>query len=601
MTTEQSNSELLREIIDSPEGELLSDADRIKLNYKIRCEKRLEELGQPEFRRFWFGKGKISSYYLRKFLEENGFGRYQSNESRLIETQLFKNERGVLQLHNPNSVKRWLREYFESLDDFDYELIFYYPDDTDIYREDLLSSLQDYTETMLKTKCLDDLSVWSEDSFSGTNPFNMFNDTKDKAYILFENGVVEITKDSIDLLPIASIEDKGQVWESSIRKHNISLTDKDEGMFCKFFNRTMYRERDDKTNVSDWMDEFELNDESNGELTALRTSYGYLIHSHNTPDVSKLVFYIDEHSELGRPEGGNGKSVVMESIEHYKKKALQDGKRFRQNMDGDRFQFSNVELDTKFVFIDDITPEFHFEKLFSMITGDMEVEGKGVNKFVIPKSRKPKMGLTTNYVLASNGTSFERRQHIVEFGNYWNRCLNEGESPSDDKHLGGTLFSWDKGDDEWNKFYNFGFKCVQEYLQSGLVSSTNKNYLTKSIKLLVEGKDGDGQGTEWLIDWVKTTRISDGYLKDGISEDELYSQFTKDNVTLVPSSKGIWDLKYFSQAIWTLVDLTDGWYYNKHLARNGNTKSQRRWLKGTRGNQVPYIRITTSFDDDWSK
>tara|TARA_Y100000031_G_C8222077_1_gene386471 strand:+ start:2 stop:1843 length:1842 start_codon:yes stop_codon:yes gene_type:complete len=542
---------------------------------------------------------KVKTYELRSFLIDNGFGRFKSTESRLEETRLFRNDNGVLKLHNANSVKRWVRNFIESIEQADFCRVFNDAEE-ESFKFDVLRMWQDFSETNLKTRVLDDLPEWSDEHYADKR-LNLFTDTPDECFIRFQNGVVKITKDNVELLERDVIKEKGQVWESSIRKHNIKLDLKNtNGMFSKFFNRTMYRHKEDIDGIENWIDEYELNDSGREELHSLRTSYGYLIHDHNTADVSKLVFYIDENSELGRPEGGNGKSVVMESIQHYKKKAHQDGKRFRQNMDSDRFQFSNVELDTRFVFIDDITPEFHFEKLFSMITGDMEIEGKGTNKVIIPKDKKPKMGLTTNYVLAGTGTSYERRQHIVEFGSYWNRMNQEGESTRDEKHLGGLLFDWDKDSDEWNRFYNFGFKCVQDYLKYGLVASTNKSYLTKSIKLLVEGNDGSGQGTEWLMNWIKTERLGGDYHKTGISEKELYSHFVHDNTELVEDISGVWSFKFFSQALWDLVDNTKGWYYNQHKAKLGNTKTQRRWLAyDSEKIQVRFVKITTDFDKEW--
>ena len=89
----------------------------------------------------------------------------------------------------------------------------------------------------------------------------------------------------------------------------------------------------------------------------------------------------------------------MESLKYFKKTIKVDGKLFRNAMDGGgRFNFSNVTIDTKFVIIDDIRP-VTFEMLFSMITGDMEVEQKGKDKIIIPKDKKPKLGITTNYVI----------------------------------------------------------------------------------------------------------------------------------------------------------------------------------------------------------
>ena len=53
--------------------------------------------------------------------------------------------------------------------------------------------------------------------------------------------------------------------------------------------------------------------------------------------------------------------------------------------------------------------------------------------------------------------------------------------------------------------------------------------------------------------------------------------------------------------MWILVDNQKGWYYNQHLARNGNGQSARRWLKGARGNQTNWLKITTDFDKEWKQ
>ena len=111
----------------------------------------------------------------------------------------------------------------------------------------------------------------------------------------------------------------------------------------------------------------------------------------------------------------------MEQIKNYRNYAYINGKQFKKSLnDSSRFNFSNVKIDTGFIFIDDLNPDFDLRTMFSDITGDLTVEGKGINKIIIPKDRKPKMGITTNYVIIGVGNSFERRQHIVEFGNFWN-------------------------------------------------------------------------------------------------------------------------------------------------------------------------------------
>ena len=535
---------------------------------------------------FWNEKNKVVPLELKKFLESKGFGNFQSSTSRLSTPTLFLNDNNVLKLHNSKSVWNWVNNFLE-LEDVDVD-------------DKVFDIWTDFSDDMLRKKVLNRLDVWSDLELEDTNQLTLFNDTSDTSFIFFENGVVKITKSSIDLLPLDSLNDKGVVWESSVLPHNISITDSDDGKFEEFFNKSMYREKEVQSDTGDWRDNYELSDVSDEELESLRTSYGYLIHRHNTDDKLKMIFFIDEDSNLGKPEGGNGKSLIMESVERYRKKAYCDGKKFRQGSDSSRFLYSQVDLDTGFLFIDDVKPTFDFSDVFNDITGDLTIERKGIDKVIIPKDRKPKMGATTNYVVSGSGTSVERRRHIVEFGSYWNKVNKVGESPSDKKHLGELLFSWDKGSVEWNHFYNFGFRCIQEYLQKGLVKTSNKSYLTKSIQLEVEGEDGDSQGTTWLNKWIKKTRLSGNYHVDGISEKQLYSDFTKDNINIIPDVGGVWTEKFFSQSVWTLVELTDGYHYNRHLSKKGKTKSNRRWQKGSVNNQIPWIKITTDFDEQWT-
>ena len=249
---------------------------------------------------------------------------------------------------------------------------------------------------------------------------------------------------------------------------------------------------------------------------------------------------------------------------------------------GGRFQFADVCLDTKLILIDDLRPDFNFESLFSMITGDMEIEGKGTNKFTIPEERKPKFGITTNYVLMGTGTSVSRRMHIVEFGDYWNRCIQEGENPSDTKHLGKLLFDRNDFDqDDWDDFYNFGFGCVQDYLSHGLVQADTSDYFLKALKQKIEGVGGDGTVTGWMNDWILTRN-------EEISEEDLYSKF----ITDYPMESFTWDSKSFHKGFFSFTMEHPDYDYNGHLSYKGDKKSDRRYLVGKRGQQNPHIVVS---------
>ena len=560
----------------------------------------LEQKVVPQETYFW-DKPKetlsINEFRLRKFLESNHFGLYQMGDKRISSKEVFKNESGILKIHNEESVKTWLLDYLEStpekeFDSGKFENKTITVTEGSSIKWDILAKVQSYDKSRLKN-VLYTLPKYSEVGYSDTVKLHLFDDTAKSAHIRFKNGIVKVTGSGYEIIPYTDLKDDGATWESSIINKNIKF-DETKGLFETFAENAMSRKSASK-NDSDWTKNYDLDPD---QYLSLRTSYGYLIHTHNTPDVSKCIYYIDCDSDIGRPQGGNGKSVIMESIKHFKKLVNVDGKTFRQNMDGGgRFQFSMVTADTRLVMIDDIRPEFNFDMLFSKITGDMEIEKKGKDIVIIPKDRKPKFALTTNYVIAGVGTSYTRRQHIVEFGNYWNHCNEIKESPADDKHLGKLLFSHEYTNDDWNQFYTFGFKSLQEYFKQGLVESPNQNHLVKSRKMQIEGFDGDGQVTAWMDDWLKNQRLKGGYHEDeGICVKKLYKDFAHNNLTYTKEGGGDWDFKRFDNAFFEYVDLHPDYEYNKHLSSHGNSKSLRRWNRGTAGNQTPHIRITSPKD-----
>ena len=544
----------------------------------------------------------VDQLRLKNFLEFYGFAQYQINKERTSGKSIFLNEDGVLKTQNKYTVKAWVNDFLENMTDEDFIESFDHSDlgkvygnsASEEYRTDIQSMWMDYSDTNLENKVLNYLIIKSGDGFVDTKKISLLSDKANTCHIRFRNGIVRITEKDIEIIDFSKLKDKGAVWEAELLDHEISLTDKDSGLFEKFCRLAMSRRSADKRDKKDWRNEYGMDEDASVEYASMRNSYGYLLHTHNTADVSKCIYFIDLDSELGKPQGGNGKSVVMDSVRNYKKISKQDGKRFRQNMDGGgRFQFADVDVDTKFILIDDIRPEFSFDALFSMITGDMEIERKGRDKFVISADKKPKFGVTTNYVHAGTGTSYTRRQHIVEFGNYWNRVNEENEAPSDKRHLGKMLFQ-DFNEQDWNDFYNYGFRCVQDYFRYGLVQSSKQSFHLKALRVEIEGANGDGVATDWIAAWINEKRVAGGYDKgDGISAKKLWLQFAMANDDALEQSGGVWNERRFNKAVWAFVDGTDGLHYNEHLAKQGNTMSNRRWLVGKAGKQEAHIKITS--------
>ena len=564
----------------------------------------------PKSEAFWSVKNpfkqsrkiEFGAYKMKLWLTKKGFGQFTTTSSRLTQKTLFQNEDAILKIVDVNYVRKWMMTFLENLDELEYyrsyDTAIDIPnraDESCASKIEVLESFQEYGIGNLQSKTLNDLPVYSEEGFKDTQKLNLFADKKDTAHIRFKNGVVRITKDKVELLDYKKIKTDGAVWESSILDRDIKLLkNTDGGLFGKFINLAMTRNVNDE-NKKDWTKEYGHNEKTKEQLESLISSYGYMIHTHNTSDVLKAIYFIDADSEIDQPKGGNGKSVVMESLKYFKKTIKVDGKLFRNAMDGGgRFNFSNVTIDTKFVIIDDIRPEFTFEMLFSMITGDMEVEQKGKDKIIIPKDKKPKLGITTNYVIPGTGTSYTRRQHIVEFGNYFNRVNEEKEKPSDKKHLGKMLYD-DFDENDWNEFYNFGFNAVQKYFKNGLIETENSDFQLKVVRASVEGSGGDGIVTGWIDNWIKKDRINYrmDLPKNAPSFDNLYSKFSEENEDYIIE----WDKKRFKKALWDFCEGTQGYHFNKN--KKGTTLSARRWLVGKAGEQKEHILITTDSDKEW--
>ena len=352
---------------------------------------------------------KLLPFKLVSFLSANGFGYLRTSASRTDKRTLFKNDNGILQLHNSDTVKKWLITYVNI---------------TERENDELLFSLNDVL-VKLNTKTLyqylQQLKEYSNDGLDNSEVLKQFRDTKDTCYIPFKNGVVRIRKNKIDLINFADVKDDGGIWETAILKHDVSIDNfkeysENSSLFAQFVWNSM------KHNVYPVLD---INAGTDTEdfkkgIESVETSLGYLTHNYNRADLAKAIVFIDKDSSKTNAEGGNGKSLVQKAVTKIRKHTFVDGKKFRNSAsDGSRFNFSSVTLDTQFVWIDDVKTDFDFNSLFSMITGKFVVERKGGNQFEIEEDMKPKMGITTNHIINGSSSSYQRRQHVTEFGNFF--------------------------------------------------------------------------------------------------------------------------------------------------------------------------------------
>ena len=526
------------------------------------------------------GKLELNVPSLVGVLNEHGFCQFATTNTRDFKYPIIRNNNGVLEIHTVDSVKAFVTDLIQ-LDE----------DEQGVMNHRHLNFWMKMTPRTI-ANYLKHLLVVSETGFGNTGRLKIFRDTEDACFIPFRNGVVKVTAQSVQLLDSDTLKDHGCVWETSILPYDIEVHKKDDGgVFSDFVTYAM------KHNIAPQKtgnDLFEGCDTKNyqSRREALETAYGYLLHGYNPPDELKAVILIDKDSDSNHTEGGNGKTVILESVGHFRNMVTMNGKQFKSTgRDSSRFNFSSVKLGTQFVLINDLKPDFEFAQLFNEIADDMTVEGKGINKIVIPKDRKPKIGITTNHIIEGTGNSFKRRQHIVEVGNFWN--LHQRKNNGKPKDIIGKTIGGDFNEMDWNDFFNFGFRCIRKYLANGLIEQETTNYENKQLIREIEGKVGDGTVVDWIINWFENDRKK--YL-DGIAVEELFSSFTKDCFPHEINTDFVWDYTRFHTALYDLTNALEGYEYNPHLAKHGSSKRNRRWKKGGAGQQVEWVIITHKDD-----
>jgi len=583
------------EIID---GEVIDGMGDTDTSSTIAIQKTIDERKNEVF---WYSdtniqkiKLAIDNRRLLKWLKRNGHSLLRDGKGKTSGWNNISIIDGVIDKEDEDTMREMVYKYFDKQDS-------YLWDDENaygVYKKGKSGDMWCKMEVMNKmfnhsfkgTTFGYNIKVVFDDYNYNTLP--MLTDSSDKVYIPFRNKVVHITKTSTKLMDYDKISHKGSVWKSAIIPHDISIkTDKEEGVFEKFCRLATSKRKGIKlTKGTNWTSQYETNEDV---LKSLKTAYGYLISNYNNPSQPVAPIFMDGEAEIGLEEGRNGKSVVMGSINHWKEVAYQSGKSYQSTKSsGGRFQYSNVEIDTRFVYINDAPEWFDMEDLYDRLSDDFEVGSKYKNKFVIPRDKKPKMGITTNFPVRVKGGSARHRMHITPFGNYWLMCKDNNEESSDKKHLGKLMFEDDYTKADWNDFYNFGFECVRLYLNDGLHKCDTSGIKLKG--LISKWEEGLDNGVvRWLVDVIEEEKYPDMSNYPGIPRTRLHTELCK-HLTGNHSLKMAWgvDEKKFNKMVFDICKVL-GYKYNEQKSHIGNTPHDRRILKKDKNTNknIEYICI----------
>lgn len=280
-------------------------------------------------------------------------------------------------------------------------------------------------------------------------------DTKDTAYFYYKNGLVEVTKNGIQLRSYDAIGDK-KIWKNTMLNRDFNLIPESEFIESPFSRFCLLAGQNDNNLLED-------------RFNVLRQIMGYLMHRYFEGKMRAVILTDSRIDELGEANGRTGKTLIVQAIgkilnvnKEAKGYVEVNGKNF--NPEKDRFKYQEARPDTKLIHLNDTKRGFDIEILFNDITEGVKVERKNKDPFVV----KTKFVLSTNSVIKINGSSAKDRTLEFEMSEYF----SSERSPQDVfKHW--FFRDWNKK--QWNHFDNFMIDCVRLYLINGMARPESIN------------------------------------------------------------------------------------------------------------------------------
>ena len=416
------------------------------------------------------GTIKIVHFSFKKFLEDNGFYKYCPEGSKNF--VFVKVTNNLIDHTSQKDIKDFILNYLADLDDL--SIYNYFADQVRFFREEFL--------TLLST-----IDIY------------FIEDTKNSAYLYYQNCAVKITKDLIE--PIDYLDLGGYVWKDHIIPRKFKICDEKVCDYALFIKNLCGKEE--------------------SRTKTMESTIGYMMHGYKNLSYCPAIILNDEVIS-DNPEGGTGKGIFMSALSKMKKLVVIDGKAFAFEKS---FPYQLVSADTQLLCFDDVKKHFDFERLFSVVTEGLTLEKKNKDAIKIPFSKSPKIAITTNYAIKGTGNSFERRKWEIELHQHYNKNF----TPLDEfgKHF---FDDWDE--QEWCFFDNYMTGCLQGYLNTGLVKSKFVNLKIRQLS---------AQTSHDFIEWCG---LVDGHQRNHrLSTDtrmcmqDLYLDFIADHPDYAPKAK----------------------------------------------------------------
>lgn len=382
----------------------------------------------------------IDTYMLIHFMEAQGFGKILVDK----DYQIIEVKNNIVREVSAVHIKDYCRQYVESLPD---ELL------SDAIKPVILKKMFDRIEKLFGKSFLELLKVID---------LRFVKDTPTKAHFFYENCfvVVEASEGEEIITQHDYTDLNGHVWLNQRIARPFGEADEQPSEFQQFLENVC-------SSIPEGSEERQFNEK---KFESTISAIGYLLHRYKDKSRTKAVILCDEKLS-DNPSGRTGKGLICTALQCFRNTLRIDARNFK--FEG-AFMFQSVNQDTDVIEFNDCVKYFPFERLFGMITEDMNIEKKNRDAFVIKFKDSPKIILSTNYAIQGEGPSFRGRVHELELSDYYTNDY----SPLDEfKHR--FFDDWDE--EEWRRFDMFILRCEHFYLNNGLVKYDTINIGRKKI------------------------------------------------------------------------------------------------------------------------
>lgn len=391
------------------------------------------------------GKVHLNNFRFKRFLEINNIFKNKPNDNSSF--NLIKKNGIFLDIQDETDIKDFVLPLVEHIENV-YNLM---SGNVKFFKREFLSMIKSEKIEILK-------------------------DTEKKAYLFYENGIVEVTKNKKELKKYSDFNIS--IWKDQVIKRDYIESDHHNSEFRTFI--------------------WKIAGESVDRYNTFQTVIGYLIHSYKTSGENKAIILNDEMIS-DEPNGRSGKGLFWNALKQMKKVQSLDGKKF--SFHGD-FPYQSVKTDCQVLVFDDVKPNFQFINLFSVITEGIEITYKGKDTIKLPVEESPKILITTNYVIKGTGGSHDARKFEVELSSFFNSKYSPVQ------FFGHYLFKdWNK--EEWARFDCYMIECLKKYLTHGLMNYESISLPYKKLEVEI--------GTD-LMDCIKTLKHN-----EWTNSDEFYN------------------------------------------------------------------------------